>query len=109
MAKVNNLLTYLRQIANHHMLLSASYCTDNFRSKPLFKQLALPDCESLEELVRSSAKLCHLDIMLDRLLLDHKVLIFSQFKGMLTLLGDYLRLKGIGYLKLDGDTPNSAR
>jgi SNF2 family DNA or RNA helicase len=60
-------------------------------------------------MVESSAKLLHLDLMLDRLLGDHKVLIFSQFKGMLTLLGDYLTMKGVGYLKLDGDTPKNIR
>jgi SNF2 family DNA or RNA helicase len=47
--------------------------------------------------------------MLDKLLDDHKVLIFSQFKGMLALLGDYLTMKGVGYLKLDGDTPKHIR
>lgn len=47
--------------------------------------------------------------MLDRLLQDHKVLIFSQFKGMLTLLGDYLQAKGLNFLKLDGDTPTAIR
>ena len=73
------LLVYLRQIANHHMLLSGDYCTDNFRAKPLFKQLGLQQCKTLRELVESSAKLWHLDLMLDRLLGAHKILIFSQF------------------------------
>ena len=109
MAQATFLLVYLRQIANHHMLLSGDYCTENFRSKHLFKQLALPQCQSLKELVESSAKLSHLDLMLEKLLDDHKVLIFSQFKGMLALLGDYLTMKGVGYLKLDGDTPKHIR
>ena len=52
MNQVNNLLIYMRQIANHHMLLSADYCTDNFRSKTLFKQLALTPCNNLNELVK---------------------------------------------------------
>jgi len=109
LGQVNNLLVYLRQIADHPLLLSGSYCTDNFRSQKLFKQLQLEHSKSLEEMIECSAKLVHLNYMLDRLLKDHKVLIFSQFKGMLSLLGDYLSGKGVKFLKLDGDTPNNLR
>lgn len=47
--------------------------------------------------------------MLEKILPNHKVLIFSQFKGMLDIVGDFLNFQGIQYLRLDGDTPNSLR
>lgn len=48
-------------------------------------------------------------MILDRCLTEHKVLIFSQFKGMLDLLSDFLGLKGLKTLRIDGDTPQTKR
>ena len=48
-------------------------------------------------------------MILDKTLAEHKVLIFSQFKGMLQLLSDFLAIKGVKSLRICGDTPNSMR
>ena len=37
------------------------------------------------------------------------MLIFSQFKGMLSLIADFLGMKGVKTIRIDGDTPNSTR
>ena len=47
--------------------------------------------------------------MLEKILKDHKVLIFSQFKGMLYLIEDLMQEKGVNCVHLTGDTPNSQR
>ena len=47
--------------------------------------------------------------MLDDILKNHKVLIFTQFLGMAELIADYLSMKGIKCLKLSGQTPNATR
>ena len=47
--------------------------------------------------------------MLDDILKNHKVLIFTQFLGMAELIADYLSMKGIKCLKLSGSTPNATR
>lgn len=36
---------------------------------------------------------------------DHRILLFSQFVGMLDIIGDRLEKEGIDYLRLDGQTP----
>jgi len=51
----------------------------------------------------------YLDVILDRTLPEHKVLIFSQFKGMLDLIGDFLALKNVRTLRIDGDTAMGKR
>ena len=65
--------------------------------------------QNLEDFLAPSAKLQYLNVILDKTLASHKVLIFSQFKGMLTLLSDFLAIKGIKSLRICGDTPNSER
>ena len=59
--------------------------------------------------MKQSAKLIYLEAMLEEILKEHKVLIFSQFKGMLALVADFLQAKGILSLTLTGDTPNALR
>ncbi|MEO7312663.1 MAG: DEAD/DEAH box helicase [Chitinophagaceae bacterium] len=51
------------------------------------------------------------DVLLNELanLGNHKVLIFSQFKTMLDLLGTSLAQKGLAYYQLDGSTPAKKR
>ena len=90
-------------------MLSAQYCTDNFRGKKLCKELAVHVPETPDDFVVSSAKLQYLTVMLDDILKSHKVLIFTQFKGMASLVADYLAMKGIKSLRLSGDTPNASR
>ena len=107
--QISNIYVYMRLIADHPLLLGAEYCTDNFRSKKLCAELNVPFPQTLDDFVLPSAKLQYLNVMLDKILDSHKVLIFSQFKGMANLIGDFLSLKGIKCLKLSGDTPNSSR
>jgi len=40
---------------------------------------------------------------------DHKALVFSQFKGMLDLIGDTLDQSGIEFFRIDGDVPPQQR
>ena len=99
----------MRQIADHPALLSIQYSTDNFRGKKLCKELAVPTPETMNDFILSSAKIQYMNVMLDEILKDHKVLVFTQFKGMADLVADFLASKGIKSLKLSGDTPNASR
>ena len=99
----------MRQILNPPQLLSPAYCSAQFHSTALSKTLKLPPFESPDDFVQQSAKLIYLQTMLKEILKEHKVLIFSQFKGMLQLVADFLQAKGILSLTLTGDTPNSHR
>lgn len=53
-----------------------------------------------------SAKLDELMVQIDKLKQDHKVLIFSQFVGMLELIREQLEQQKIGYSYLTGQTRN---
>ena len=75
----------------------------------MFKELKLQGPKDVNDYLANSSKLQYLNQILENILKDHKVLIFSQFKGMLGLVGDFLSDKGIGYLMLTGDTPNAER
>ncbi|RYZ24195.1 MAG: DEAD/DEAH box helicase [Chitinophagaceae bacterium] len=46
---------------------------------------------------------------LEQLVTDHKVLLFSQYTGMLDLLGEALKKARIPFLRLDGSTPPEQR
>ena len=109
LAAVNNVFVLLRQIVDHNLLLGSEYCTENFRAKKLCQQIDLPVPQTLADFLTGSAKLQYLDVILDKTLAEHKVLIFSQFKGMLALIADYLAMKGVKTLQIVGDTPNSQR
>ncbi len=62
-----------------------------------------------KKLAASSAKLDELMEMIEELLMeDRKILIFSQFTGMLTLIEEELQSRGIAYALLTGDTKNRA-
>lgn len=53
----------------------------------------------------TSGKFLYLDKMLAKLKNEgHRVLIFSQFVLMLDVLEAYLKIRGYGYLRLDGST-----
>lgn len=91
------------------MLLSSEYCTDNFRGKKLCKEINVALPQTLDDYLATSAKMQYLNVILDKTLSDHKVLIFSQFKGMLSLISDFLAMKGVKCLQICGDTPNAMR
>src|SRR5206468_6010995 len=53
-----------------------------------------------------------IDVLMDELqnsLRKNKVLVFSQFKGMLKLIGEACRKAGLSYYQFDGDTPPAKR
>ena len=53
-----------------------------------------------------------LEVLIEELqynLRSNKVLVFSQFKGMLHLMGDACKKAGLGYYHFDGDTPPARR
>jgi SNF2 family DNA or RNA helicase len=60
--------------------------------------------------VKESGKFQYLDKMMDIMFENgHKILLFSQFKGTLDILSDYLHKKMVKFLRLDGDTENLKR
>ena len=64
----------------------------------------------LQVLVRASGKFVLLDKLLPKLHHDgHKVLIFSQLKGVLDLVGKYLKIKGYLFERLDGSVKANER
>ncbi|KAI0344484.1 hypothetical protein BDW22DRAFT_1412345 [Trametopsis cervina] len=93
--RLMNLLMQLRQVCDHPYLI--------------------PDVEpdpyiNGEHVVASSSKL----VLVDKLLSDilpkgERVLIFSQWTGMLDLLEDFMALRSISYARLDGSTPRPRR
>lgn len=63
-----------------------------------------------ETVVTTSGKMIILDQLLPALFKGHhKVLIFSQFKMQLDILGDYCDLRGWNYCRIDGSVPQSER
>ncbi|TFK50621.1 hypothetical protein OE88DRAFT_1661143 [Heliocybe sulcata] len=93
--RLMNLLIQLRQVCDHPYLL--------------------PDAEPEpyaigEHVVAASSKM----VVIDKLLADilpkgERVLIFSQWTGMLDLLEDFMELRGIPYARLDGSTSRPRR
>ena len=76
----------LRKICNHPYLFLTGY--------PL---------EDINWIYMVSGKFELLDRMLPKMLeTDHKVLIFSQFVQLLSILCDFLEYRRIKYVKLDG-------
>lgn len=63
-----------------------------------------------ESLIQASGKLLLLDTLLPRLLsLNHKVLIFSQFKSTLDILATYCGLRSWSTCRIDGSIPQEER
>ncbi|GAB6019372.1 hypothetical protein CHUAL_000960 [Chamberlinius hualienensis] len=55
-----------------------------------------------EEIIKSSGKLAVLDILLKKLIPQHKVVIFSQMVEMLNIIHDYCVFKSFLFRRLDG-------
>ncbi|XP_043234686.1 lymphocyte-specific helicase-like [Amphibalanus amphitrite] len=88
---MQSLMMVLRHVVNHPFLLEHPI-------DPETKEYLL-----VPEVGEKSGKMMVLDAMLKRLIADgHKVLIFSQFRLMLDILGDFLTVKGHSFLRLDG-------
>ncbi|KAM6491144.1 SNF2 family N-terminal domain containing protein [Amanita muscaria] len=93
--KLMNLLLQLRRVCDHPYLLPN----------------AEPETHGLgEHLVASSSKLIAIDKLLaDILPKGERVLIFSQWTGMLDVLEDFLLMRSIKYARLDGSTHRPRR
>ena len=114
---ITNILMLLRLCTNHALLLSKEYNNSvpnvdqyNPEEKPKGKRDEAEEREKELELERkivsASGKMQILDKMLTRLKVSgHRVLIFSQFRMMLDIIEDYMRLKCYNYCRLDGTTP----
>ena len=90
-----NIEMELRKCCNHPFLLR------NAESRELIG--ARTPEERLEVLVKSSGKMGVMDKLLPKLQREgHRVLIFSQFKIMLDILGTYLSGRGWKFERLDG-------
>jgi superfamily II DNA/RNA helicase len=94
----HNILMQLRKICNHSYLFLEDIQT-------------IPDETYFKYLLESSGKLFVLDKLIDSLVFQQKskVLLFSQFTTMLTILEGYLQRKGIQYCRLDGSTDRETR
>ncbi|CAG8461804.1 10270_t:CDS:2 [Diversispora eburnea] len=93
----SNILMTLRQIVSHPYLINR-------------EEENLNDEERCKMLVESSGKLILLKDMLKKLYeTGHKVLIFSQFLDMLSILEEVCEDNGYIYAKLDGSTSHEVR
>ena len=92
---LHNLVLQLRKCANH------PYMFAGVEPEPF---------EVGEHLVTTSGKMVVLDCLLRQLIESgHRVLIFSQFTGMLDILQDYLDWKDIRHARLDGSVRGEDR
>ncbi|KAI9825498.1 MAG: hypothetical protein M1826_006994 [Phylliscum demangeonii] len=90
-----NIMMELKKISNHPFMFA------NAEDRILKGSTRREDV--LRGLVTSSGKMMLLDQLLTKLKKDnHRVLIFSQMVKMLDILGDYLRLRGYQFQRLDG-------
>jgi SNF2 family DNA or RNA helicase len=109
---LSNIVVELKKVCNHPFLYQSA--EEQARSMAV-QQAGSGDVKAINELlldtlIRSSGKLMLLDKLLVRLKeTGHRVLIFSQMVRMLDLLGDYLRLRGFLFQRLDGSMTRSAR
>lgn len=97
-----NIMMELKKVSNHPYLF------------PGVEESVLKGSERREDqikgLIASSGKMMLLDQLLTKLKKDnHRVLIFSQMVKMLDILGDYLRVRGHSFQRLDGTIPAGPR
>jgi chromodomain-helicase-DNA-binding protein 1 len=97
-----NIMMELKKVSNH------PYMFHGAEEKVLAGSNRRED--QLKGLITSSGKMMLLDQLLAKLKKDgHRVLIFSQMVKMLDILGDYLRLRGYTFQRLDGTIPAGPR
>ncbi|KAJ2713358.1 hypothetical protein H4R19_002293, partial [Coemansia spiralis] len=98
MLSLNNLLMEVRRIVSHPYLVR--------NVEPEFPS----EAEKHRRLIDSSGKLSLVHQLLPELKArGHRVLLFAQFKDTLDIFEDYLSGEGIGYERIDGDTPQQLR
>ena len=97
-----NIMMELKKISNHpYMFQGAEERVLNGSSRRE---------DHIKGLITSSGKMMLLDQLLTKLKKDnHRVLIFSQMVKMLDILGDYLRIRGYPFQRLDGTIPAGPR
>ena len=101
---LNNVMMQLRKVCDHPFLL------ENVESKEVPGLEATDYKAYINALVRASGKTVLIDKLLPKLKADgHKVLIFSQLKGVLNLLEKYLNFYGYTYERIDGSVKGSDR
>ncbi|KAL8387806.1 hypothetical protein RB595_009660 [Gaeumannomyces hyphopodioides] len=97
-----NVMMELKKVSNH------PYMFQGAEERVLAGSTRRED--SIKGLITSSGKMMLLDQLLAKLKKDnHRVLIFSQMVRMLDILGDYLRMRGYQYQRLDGTIPAGPR
>ncbi|EAY16278.1 F/Y-rich N-terminus family protein [Trichomonas vaginalis G3] len=100
-----NITMELRKVCNHPYLIQGA-------EENIMRDLnKTGEIKTIQDgLIRSCGKMILLDKLLDRLLPEgHRVLIFSQFTLILDIIQDYLNLKGIKYVRLDGNVRGPER
>ncbi|OQR85660.1 chromodomain protein [Achlya hypogyna] len=108
MPSLMNIVMELRKCCNHPFLILGAEAREMAR---VMKESPSASPEALQELlVQSCGKLILLDKLLPRLREQgHRVLVFSQFKIMLDILEDYLRLRGYPKERIDGSITGNDR
>ncbi len=102
---INNLAMQLRKCCNHPFLLNGVENEEKSKREH-FKSHS----DEADFLVKASGKLVLLDKLLPKLKDGgHRVLIFSQFKIMLDILEDYLRLSKFKVERIDGSITGRKR
>ncbi|KAL1865214.1 hypothetical protein VTK73DRAFT_5451 [Phialemonium thermophilum] len=97
-----NIMMELKKISNH------PYMFHGAEERVLAGSTRRED--QIKGLITSSGKMMLLDQLLAKLKKDnHRVLIFSQMVKMLDILGDYLRVRGYQFQRLDGTIPAGPR
>jgi len=97
-----NIMMELKKVSNH------PYMFQGVEDRVLAGSTRRED--QIKGLITSSGKMMLLDQLLAKLRKDgHRVLIFSQMVKMLDILGDYLRIRGYQFQRLDGTIPAGPR
>lgn len=97
-----NIMMELKKVSNH------PYMFHGAEDRVLAGSTRRED--QIKGLITSSGKMMLLDQLLAKLKKDnHRVLIFSQMVKMLDILGDYLRVRGYQFQRLDGTIPAGPR
>lgn len=107
--RLQNIVMQLRNICNSPYLYYEPFPIQNEHLTSKDSPPKNIEKQFINELLNNSSKFKILDQLLENLLPDHKVLIFSQFTKTLDLINDYLNFKGIKSCRFDGSTNQEDR
>jgi superfamily II DNA or RNA helicase len=101
-AGVLSLLTRLKQVCDHPSLpnLSSQQTEEGVLSKKRSGATMTPHESGKWEVFE--------EILTEALGSDLKIVVFTQYLGMMDMIGEYLKTKGVGYTELRGDTADRA-